>query len=294
MATKINITNNAFISLKKLLLEGYILKSNFKFTNLLKALLECNAVYVKDRPAVVYLNDSATLLGVIRANGYEVNSSEDIDYFISQYKDIKSRDEISRNYSNTKRVESKSFNGLMVSVLKKLEVEIGDKKQYLYPMNGCGTFIHYTLKFNIDNETIVVGVENPQVVWYIQKYKHLFEEEKKYIFLSISEYKTTYQYEWLESFYGEYIHFGDFDLAGVNIYLKTIVPRLKNAKAVSFLIPKNIYKLMKEKKYKKDYSRQMRYFNIHSDKDENLQTLINFIKNNKITLEQEHLGSNIF
>lgn len=137
---------------------------------------------------------------------------------------------------------------------------------------------------------IVVGVENPQVVWNIEKYKYLFEKNKKYLFLCISEYKTTYQYKWLESFSGEYLHFGDFDLAGINIYLNTIVPKLKKAKSYSFLIPDNIYEIIKEKNYQKDYSNQTRFLNITSKEDKNLQKLIEFIKVNKITIEQEKLS----
>jgi hypothetical protein len=136
-----------------------------------------------------------------------------------------------------------------------------------------------------------VGVENPQVLWYINRYKDLFHEDKKYLFLSISEYKSSYQYKWLESFEGEYLHFGDFDLAGINIYLNTVVPKLKNCKKHSFLMPNNIYNIMKEKNYKKDYSNQLRYFNnIESKNDLILQELIEFIKSNKITIEQEALS----
>jgi hypothetical protein len=154
-----------------------------------------------------------------------------------------------------------------------------------------GLFLHYTSKLELDDDVIVVGVENPQVVWYINKYRHLFNKDRKYLFLCISEYKTTYQYEWLESFQGEYLHFGDFDLAGVNIYLNTIVPRLKKCKLHSFLMPDNIYKIIKDKKYTKDYSNQLKYFNnIESKNDLILQELISFIKSNKITIEQEALS----
>jgi hypothetical protein len=177
----------------------------------------------------------------------------------------------------------------MINVLDKLEVTCNDKKQYFYAMEGMGLFIHYTSKLQLDDEVIVVGVENPQVVWYINKYKHLFNKEKKYLFLCISEYKTTYQYKWLESFLGEYLHFGDFDLAGINIYLNTIVPKLKNCKSHSYLIPDDIYEKIKKRNYQKDYSNQTRYLNIESKFEPKLQELISFIKDTKSTFEQETL-----
>jgi hypothetical protein len=285
----INITINNFKAIKILLQDKYITKTLFGSKKLLEELIGCNCVYVSGKPQQIYLNDEEALFGVIKSNGYKVNSIEDLDYFIEE-KEPKSRDEIADNYSHTKRVESKSFNGLMVSVFDKLEVIYNEKKQYFYPLEGSGLFVHYTSKLQLDDDVIVVGVENPQVVWYINKYKHLFNKEKKYLFLCISEYKTTYQYKWLESFCGEYIHFGDFDLAGINIYLNAIVPKLKKAKSHSFLIPDNIYEIIKEKNYMVDYSNQTRYLNITSKKDKDLQKLIEFIKNNKITIEQEDLS----
>ena len=285
----INITINNFKAIKILLQDKYITKTLFGSKKLLEELIGCNCVYVSGKPQQIYLNDEEALFGVIKSNGYKVNSIEDLDYFIEE-KEPKSRDEIADNYSHTKRVESKSFNGLMVSVFDKLEVIYNEKKQYFYPLEGSGLFVHYTSKLQLDDDVIVVGVENPQVVWYINKYKHLFNKEKKYLFLCISEYKTTYQYKWLESFCGEYIHFGDFDLAGINIYLNAIVPKLKKAKSHSFLIPDNIYEIIKEKNYMVDYSNQTRYLNVTSKEDKDLQKLIEFIKNNKITIEQEDLS----
>ena len=286
----INITKKNFQTIKILLQESYVAKNLFSSKKLLEEFIGCNCVYVSGKPSQIYLNDAEALFGVIKANGYNVNCIEDLDYFIEEENEPKSRDEIAENYSHTKRVESKSFNGLMISVFDKLEVNYNDKKQYFYALEGSGLFLHYTSKLQLDDDVIVVGVENPQVVWYINNYKHLFENDKKYLFLCISEYKTTYQYKWLESFSGEYIHFGDFDLAGINIYLNTIVPKLKKAKSHSFLIPDNIYEIIKEKNYMLDYSNQTKYLNITSKEDKNLQKLIEFIKSHKITIEQEDLS----
>jgi hypothetical protein len=285
----INITINNFKAIKILLSDKYVAKSLFTSKKLLEEFIGCNCVYISGKPQQIYLNDEEALFGVIKTNGYKVNSIEDLDYFIEQNENPKSRDEIADNYSHTKRVESKSFNGLMINVLDKLEVTCNDKKQYFYAMEGMGLFIHYTTKLKLDDDVIVVGVENPQVVWYINKYKHLFNKEKKYIFLCISEYKTTYQYKWLEFFMGEYLHFGDFDLAGINIYLNTIVPKLKNCKAHSYLIPDDIYGKIKKRNYQKDYSNQTRYLNIESKFEPKLQELISFIKDTKSTFEQEML-----
>ena len=276
--------------IKTLLENKSIKKSLFTNKKLLDVLIECNSIYISGKPQQLYLNDEEALFGVINANGYSVAKLEDIDYFIEKDTQAISRDEVADKYSNTKEIESKSFNGLMIGVFNKLEVTLNNKKQYLSPLDGTGVFIHYTSKLELDNDIILVGVENPQVLWYINRYKHLFNGDKKYLFLSISEYKTTYQYKWLESFQGEYIHFGDFDLAGISIYLNTVIPKLKNCKKYSFLIPDNIFNIIKEKNYTKDYQNHTRFLNIKSKEDEKVQKLIEFIKSYKITLEQESLS----
>jgi len=284
----IKITCNNFKSIKILLENKSIKKSLFTNKKLLKLLMDCNCVYISKKPETIYLEDEEALFGVINANGHIVSDIKDLDYFIKEEKAILSRDEMTDKYSHTKEVESKSFNGLTIGVFAKLEVKINDKIQDIYPIEGTGLFIHYTSSFELDDDIIVVGVENPQVIWYINRYKYLFDENKKYLFLSISEYKTNYQYKWLKDFKGEYIHFGDFDLEGVNIYQSRIIHRLKKCKKHSFLIPDDIYKRIEEKQFKKDYQNQIRLLNIKSN-DEKVQKLINFIIEKKITLEQEQL-----
>ncbi|WP_375724104.1 DUF2220 family protein [Arcobacter sp. KX21116] len=286
----ININTKNFEALKKLLKDEYILKKEISSQKLINSLVECNAIEIDGKPQCIYLRDINTLFAVIKSNGYNINCIEDIDYFTEESEVSKSRDEVAEKFSDTKRIESKSFNGLMISIFEKIEVTLNGEKQYIYPISGTGLFIHYSTKLELDNDTVLVGVENPQVVWFINKYQHLFNKDKQYVFLSLSEFKTSYQYKWLESFKGEYIHFGDFDLAGINIYLNSILPRLKNCMSHSFLIPNHIYKIMKKKNYKKDYSSQTRYLNIDTKDDEKLKELIEFIKNRKITLEQEYLS----
>ena len=112
----INITINNFKAIKILLQENYVAKNLFSSKKLLEEFIGCNCGYVTGKPALIYLNDTEALLGVIKANGYNVHCIEALDYFIEEENEPKSRDEIADNYSHTKRVESKSFNGLMISI----------------------------------------------------------------------------------------------------------------------------------------------------------------------------------
>ena len=99
----INITINNFKAIKTLLEDEYIAKSLFGSKKLLDTLLGCNSVYISGKPQRIYLNDSEALIGVIKANGYTVNTTADIDYFIESCEEPISRDEIAANYSDTKK-----------------------------------------------------------------------------------------------------------------------------------------------------------------------------------------------
>lgn len=85
----INITINNFKAIKILLENNHIIKSQFNSKKLLDEFIGCNCVYVSGKPQQIYLNDTNALLGVIKANGYKVDSIKDIEYFIKQEQEPK-------------------------------------------------------------------------------------------------------------------------------------------------------------------------------------------------------------
>ena len=93
----INITKKNFQTIKALLEDEYIAKNLFSSKKLLEEFIGCNCVYISGKPALIYLNDTEALLGVIKANGYNVHCIEDLDYFIKENENPKSRDEIADN-----------------------------------------------------------------------------------------------------------------------------------------------------------------------------------------------------
>ena len=83
----INITKKNFQTIKILLQESYVAKNLFSSKKLLEEFIGCNCVYISGKPALIYLNDAEALLGIIKANGYNVNCIEDLDYFIEDNND---------------------------------------------------------------------------------------------------------------------------------------------------------------------------------------------------------------
>ena len=136
----------------------------------------------------------------------------------------------------------------------------------------------------MSKDTIIVGVENYQVVWFAKKYRELFRE-KNLLFVV----RNPYMREWIEDLENEYIHFGDYDLAGISIYINEIVPRLKKSKKYSMFIPENIEFLIKKYGDRELFEKQKRYLNMKLYNQEILE-LKRIIEMYKKGLEQEALA----
>jgi len=232
----------------------------------------------------ILLLKEVNIFSFLKSLGYNILTIENIDKYIYEIIECNpSRDTIQQWTKSTKTKSSKSLKGLYLSSLKNLDIKINNEIVTLVPANGLGYFCFYTEKVEITKETIVVGVENYQVVWFAKKYKELFERENILFVV-----RNPYMREWIETLENEYIHFGDYDLAGINIYINEIVPRLKKCRKYSMFIPQNIDFLIKEHGDRGLFEKQKKYLEIDIlDKD--IYELKEIIRKHKKGLEQESL-----
>jgi len=219
-----------------------------------------------------------------RNYGYKISSIEDIDTYIENVLDAHpSRDTLQKFTGSTKTKTSKSLKGLYLSSLTNLDIKINNQTVNIVPTNGLGYFCFHTQKIEVSKETIIVGVENYQVIWFAKKFKIFFDREPM-LFVVRNETMR----EWISDLENEYIHFGDYDLAGINIYLNEIVPRLKKCKKYSMFIPENIEALIQKYGNNKLFEDQKCYKNLIV-KDKKIATLKAIIMRHKRGLEQEGL-----
>jgi hypothetical protein len=93
--------------------------------------------------------------------------------------------------------------------------------------------------------------------------------------------------KWLQSIPNDYLHFGDFDFAGIGIYLNEFKKHLtRNA---DFFVPENIDTLIADYGNKKRYDEQKINFDIKSIQEEKLLKLIATIHKYRKGLDQEIL-----
>jgi len=267
---------------------------DMKDKRLLKELEALNIITISGVPKVVVLNCEKSLFSYLqRSNQFIFNSVNKLEEYIEQEKNsfVKSKDEVAAFQLTTKDSTSESFYGINVAVLENTEVLQRGKPITLSPLYSGAYFFFQKGIIEIPKDTLVIGVENPQTLWFINRYKKVFKQEKrKKVFVLMNDYKNGYPYTWLKTINGPYLHFADFDISGVSIYLNKVVPKLKNKDLAEFYIPKNIKKLISKYGNRKDYNKQENLFDgvlkIAGNKEADM---LRYIKAVGKSLEQEKL-----
>ncbi len=131
----------------------------------------------------------------------------------------------------------------------------------------------------IKTDILVVVLENFENLIFWENQLEFFQKEN-ILFI----FRNKMMLEFIENIENKIIYFGDFDLAGIDIFQTQIKIRNKN---IEFFIPKNIGELIYKYGNRELFSKQFdRYKNIKSE-DNIMQELINMIKRYQKGLEQE-------
>lgn len=284
--------------LSNLLKEGRIQAIKMSNHRVLKDLVEESAVKIINHRPLMYGVENPDLIYryLSKSNNIKAKSLAELLEYIEFEKNeqVKSRDEIVKHKKTTKDSVSNSFYGLHIAVLKDTQIYQGKELITLKPNISGSYFLFHKLDIKIPDDTVVVGVENPQVLWLIHKYSYLFEDFEKAVFILTNDISSGYFYTWISKISNKYIHFGDFDFAGLSIYYDKIKPKLKT-KETYFLVPDEIFDLIKYHGSKATYDKQLIY-NVDRLKsridDEKVLKLMDFILSVKIRkcLEQEYLA----
>ncbi len=283
----IEIKKKDFLNIKVLIENHTITEGKFVNREIVSALkLNGSVVGGKKTPKVRYINlaKEKNIFLFFKNNNYYIDSKDEIDIYIEEIFESKpSRDKVQKWHNSSKAKDSKSLKGLYVSSLNVINIKLNGEVVSIIPNNGLGYFLFYTQKIELFDDTVIVGIENYQVIWFAKKYKQFFENNN-ILFVVINPYML----EWIANLENEYIHFGDYDLAGINIYINKILPRLNKSKKYSMFIPDNIEYLIKKHGDYALFEKQIRYKDLVVN-DIKINNLKDIIKNEKKAIEQEGL-----
>lgn len=192
---------------------------------------------------------------------------------------------------NSKLVMIRSCPGFPVNSYERVECFLGGEPFPVNPQEGSFLFVSDWKKFTIPEDVVVIGVENMENFRMIRRQRRFFEEylhthglSDKVLFVSRYPQSTDLR-RWLCTISNHYLHFGDFDLAGISIYLFEFRQYLGKERS-SYLIPDDIESRLKSGSRKR-YDEQCEHFkDIKSDILE-LQRLIELIHKERKAYDQE-------
>ena len=122
---------------------------------------------------------------------------------------------------NSKLVMTRSCPGFPINSYEPISCTLNDREFVVNPQEGSFLFMTDWQSFFIPDDVVVVGIENMENFRMVRQQRELFEQcigNNRLMF--VSRYPQSIDLRsWLQTIPNHYIHFGDFDLAGINIFL---------------------------------------------------------------------------
>lgn len=188
--------------------------------------------------------------------------------------------------SDSKLKTIRTFKGFLVNCTQPLATTLNAAPFLISPMPGAFTYIYDFERFIPEPDCTIIGVENGENFRYLERQHGLFPAGK---LLFVSRYPQSGDLiQWLQGIPNRYLHFGDFDFAGINIYLHEFKKQL-GARA-QFFVPDDIEALFCRYGNRSLYDRQLSRKPARGDLPEAaLENLWDLICRQRKGLEQEVL-----
>ena len=220
---------------------------------------------------------------------------KDENYRMLEIDVLDSRASMAAETGNSKLITIRSCPGFPINSYEPIECLLCGEPFLVNPQEGSFFFVSEWEKFTIPKDVVVIGIENMENFRMIRKQKAFFENylqthglSNKVLFVSRYPQSTDLR-KWLSTISNHYLHFGDFDLAGINIFLSDFQQFIGNDRS-SYLIPDDIESRLKSGSRKR-YDEQLCHFNQLQSNNSELQRLINLIHYERKAYDQEGLIS---
>lgn len=187
---------------------------------------------------------------------------------------------------NSKQVYVRSCPGFPVNSYEPIGCILNGCEFVIAPQEGSFIFVADWKTFVVPEDIVIVGIENMENFRMIRQQRELFEStigNKRLLFVSRYPQSTDLRM-WLQTLSNPYIHFGDFDLAGIHIFLTEFYPYLGNRS--SYFIPADIEKRLKNGSMERYNLQYPRFHGIGTD-ILSLQNLIDTINRHHRCYDQE-------
>ncbi len=274
------------LKIAKILLElenGEILPVSSAKSKLIDELVEENIILKSGKHKKTLKLISKEQLRVYLYNQLQINNLD--EYILNLENTDTNRADFVKAATNSKISKQRVFKGFLVNSYTSINAILNNQMFEIHPIDGSFVFIYDFENFIIDPNITIIGVENSENFRQIQKQKYLFKGIKP---LFISRYPQNQNKDfikWMKSIPNKYLHFGDFDFAGIGIYLNEYKKHLKER--AEFFIPDNIEKDIVKYGNRERFDKQKINFDVSNINEKKLQNLIQIIEKEKKGLDQE-------
>lgn len=206
-----------------------------------------------------------------------------INWDSDDFGDATSRSELAAYSGNSKTKEIRSCPGFLVNSYDPIYAKLNGKDIVIAPEEGTMFFMADWEHFEIPQEVLVIGIENMENFRRIREQRHIFPAERPILFVSRYPQSTDLR-NWLQLIHNDYLHYGDFDLAGMRIYETEFFKFLGNR--ASFFIPTDIESRVSNGSTER-YNTQYAKFKNYAPQDTRLLPLYEMIKHYHRCYDQE-------
>lgn len=267
------------------LTHGETVNSSAAKSKRIDELIAENIIFSKGRhQKTLHLTNKNSLEDYL-ANQWQIH---DLDKYIAGLESSDtSRADMVKITTDSKQSKERAFKGFLVNSYHSINATLNNDRFVIDPPLGSFVFIFDYERFKIPTEITVVGMENAQNFRFIQKQKYLFHN---IVPLFVSRYPQNQNKDfinWMKSIPNNYLHFGDFDTAGISIYLNEYKRHLQER--ASFFIPKNIEVAIKERGNRERFDKQQCIrLDAHKIEETKILDLIKTINKEQKGLDQEY------
>lgn len=130
-----------------------------------------------------------------------------------------SRAQLVQVSANSKAKRVRTFEGFLVNCYEPIRARLHGNEIVINPPAGMSQFIHAFEQFEPHPGVTIVGVENAENFSRIENQRYLFKGLHPLFVSRYPQNQSKDMIRWLQAIPNPYIHFGDFDFAGIGIYL---------------------------------------------------------------------------
>ncbi len=259
-------------------------KSSFK-GEIAEELISENIVVISGRgKQVLTLNNSVALTNYL----FRKFGINDLLQYINTLKQSEnlSRADLVKASSNSKTEQVRTFTGFLVNTIQPIAAKINGRDFTIDPIGGTFVFISDYEHFTIEEDVIIVGIENAENFRLIDRQKHLFDFAKC---LFVSRYPQNQSKDfinWMLKIRNPYYHFGDYDFAGLNIFVNEYQKHLPDR--AHLFVPKNLEHYFELHGNRELFYNQKINFDLNGQ-DDTVKNIYNLINKYQKGLEQEAL-----